>query len=594
MGPAPRDHDSAAVADKNGRIDRTRQLRVFYRISRLASTSLPPETVGGRGLRELCLALAFERAEIWLFGSNRAKMRLLSAFGEQQYAVHLKRVNVRDCAFTMEVLRRRQAIHHPNVTESLSPPEKWRPWTPVTSVFGSPLRARGRLIGVLCADRGGRRFVMPASELLVGSILSDLLAEVIASAIEREARARRHRQMVLISKVGHVISVEERLPSLARRLTTLVQRQAGCNGVLLALYDEKRRELETIAAAGVDAARVVGRRTRPRRVARTLPGGTAFLTRRPVLVEDLRERPDLTPCWPGTRSVLAVPIQHRDRALGALRLEFTAPFAVDEEDIEIFTLLGVQIGHAIRRALVVKDLHRRQADLSAVSADLDRALEEDRRRIARELHDELAQSMTAAKINLGLLKDMTVDALPAVRQTIRETGALIDRTIAETRRISMDLRPSMLDELGLVPTLRWYAHNFSQRTGIRVALEARDGGRRLGRELETLLYRFVQEGLTNVARHAKARRVRVGLRSTNGLLRASVSDDGCGISANGRRRAGLGLLGMRERIERAAGRFRIESGQGRGTRLTAEIPLRGRAAPRSRAAVPYVQTGGLA
>jgi len=219
-------------------------------------------------------------------------------------------------------------------------------------------------------------------------------------------------------------------------------------------------------------------------------------------------------------------------------------------------------------------LHTRQADLTTVSADLERALEEDRRRIARELHDELAQSMTAAKINLGLLEDLTADGAEEVCRTIRETSALIDRSIVETRRISMDLRPAMLDDLGLLPALRWYASTFSRRTGVRVFIRSRGNERRLGHVLETLLYRFVQEALTNVARHAGARRVQVDLSGGGGRLRAVVADDGIGMPGAGRRRrGGQGLLGMRERIERAGGQFRIESRRGLGTRLVAELPL---------------------
>src|SRR5262249_31606478 len=151
-------------------------------------------------------------------------------------------------------------------------------------------------------------------------------------------------------------------------------------------------------------------------------------------------------------------------------------------------------------------------------------------------------------------------------------AALIDRTIAETRRISMDLRPPMLDELGLVPALRWYADTFARRTGIQVRVEAVRSGARFRRHQGTVLYRFVQEALTNVARHARARRVVVRLSRRNGRLRALVRDDGVGIPGPLRRRTGLGLLGMRERFARAGGALQVVSVPGKGTRLVGEIP----------------------
>ena len=277
-------------------------------------------------------------------------------------------------------------------------------------------------------------------------------------------------------------------------------------------------------------------------------------------------------------------------------MEDAEPRAFDEEDIRLCSTLADQIGHAIRRARVIEALSRKQADLRAVSESLEKRLEEDRRRIARELHDELAQSMTAAKINLGLLRTLTRGAAPGVRRAILETEAVVRSTIEDTRRIAMDLRPSMLDELGLVPALRWYADTFSRRTGVGVDVQANGGGGPAQKDVNTLLFRFFQEALTNVARHARARHVRIGLSGFNGSLRAVVADDGIGMRQGGAPDQGLGLLGMRERIERVGGVLSIKSRPGRGTRLVADIPVRaaGRSGGRSRhAAKNAAFEGGL-
>jgi signal transduction histidine kinase len=329
--------------------------------------------------------------------------------------------------------------------------------------------------------------------------------------------------------------------------------------------------MEVVAVAGPPGQYSRGYRFSARPSVTTL-SPRALRSGRPIVVPDLRRGPDVCAYWPEARSVLVVPIRSRGKILGTLRLEDARPRSFEEEDVRLHATIADQIGHAIRKAGVIGALSRKQADLRAVSESLERRIEEDRRRIARELHDELGQSMTAAKINLGLLRNLTRNGAPEVRRAIRETESVVLRTIAETRRIAMDLRPSILDDLGLVPALRWYADTFSRRTGVGVELQARRNGGAIDKEINTLLFRFFQEALTNVARHARARRVRIGLNGHNGTLRAMVSDDGIGLRQAGSSHQGLRLIGMRERIARAGGALRIESRPGRGTRLVAEIP----------------------
>jgi signal transduction histidine kinase len=548
------------------------QLRSFYRIARLGSAAMSPEELAGLALKEFCRTLGFRRAEIWLLGPERRRIRCLSTFGFS-YVPPTKRVNPRDCPFTTMLLRRRQAIHHPDVCR-LSPIDKWKPWQVVTSVFGAPLRARGRVIGTLCADRGGEPFEMPARQLELGSVLSALVAEVIDSSVECQAEAKRHRQMILLNRACRAISREGRLPVLLPRLARMIREHTASQAVRMGLADQARKEMEVVASSGPEGVPPVGRRVPiNRRQSLRCPAMRAFILRKPIVVEDAAEITRAASAPPETRSSLAIPIGSQGSVVGALRLDASRPYVFDDDDVKVFSILGEQIGHAVRRARVLEALQRKQSDLEAVSESLETRLEEDRRRIARELHDEIGQSMTAAKINLGLLLGLSRGAGEDVRRLLSETAADIDRTIAETRRISMDLRPSMLDELGLLPALRWYASTFARRTGVRVEVAADNAGPRPRREVETLLYRFVQEALTNVARHARARRVRVSLAGANGTVRAIVQDDGVGFAGNGSRPGGLGLLGMRERIERQGGTLRIGSRPAKGTRLVADIPV---------------------
>ncbi len=549
------------------------QLKVFHRISRLASAGGGPAEIGPRVLGELCEALGLTRAEIWLMGPEPRKMRLLCTFG-QRYTLSPRAATVRECPFTMTLLRHRQAIHDPDVCRDRATLSQWAPWRVVTSVFGAPLRARGRVIGTLIADRHGKRFEMSVAELDLGSVLAALTAEVIAAAIGRQEKAKRHRQMLLLNRASRLISVKDREPVLLSRLALLIRSQTGCLGVVIRLYDEKFRALRVVAAAGPGGRRLLGQLCPMRRGRGSLaPGVLSFMTDRPIVVNRAKALASGETYWPDVHSALLIPIRIRRQGIGVLRLEATRRFTFDDGDAKVITLLAEQIGHAIERARVLDALRRKQADLTAVWARQERILEEDRRRISRELHDELGQSVTAARINLGLLQDLIPGGRPDVRRVIDDTAAILERTIAEARRISMDLRPAMLDELGLLPALRWYTGIVTSRTGLRVTLRARGAEGRIRREVETLLYRFVQEALTNVVRHARARRVQIVLTGADGRMRAIVSDDGVGMRLNGSAPKGLGLLGMRERLERIGGSLRIASTPAGGTRLEVSVPV---------------------
>ena len=205
-------------------------------------------------------------------------------------------------------------------------------------------------------------------------------------------------------------------------------------------------------------------------------------------------------------------------------------------------------------------LEMRSAQLEQLTRLLLRAQEEERRRLARELHDEAGQILTAAKIELDL-------------DGRTQAGALVGRALTQIRDVSHLLRPSELDDLGLLPALRSLVDDFGRRARVAARLEAPDTLARCPVELEVALYRVVQEALTNVARHAGAQRVEVSLRAEDGVVRLSVADDGTG--APGEPIPHLGLLGIRERVAALAGTLEITTAAGAGFRLDATIPVSG-------------------
>ena len=214
-------------------------------------------------------------------------------------------------------------------------------------------------------------------------------------------------------------------------------------------------------------------------------------------------------------------------------------------------------------------------DLQRLSARLVSAQEDERRTIARELHDEVGQALTAIKVELAVAgRGAPLNTREGA--AFDEARALTDHGLQLVRDLSQMLHPAMLDDLGLPETVAWYLNAFSKRTGVRADLVQDRMEDRLASEIETCLYRIVQEALTNVARHAEARTCRVYLQRLPRTVLLTVEDDGKGFPSRdgttGDVRRGLGLLGIGERVSGFRGSLTIETAPGKGTRLTVELP----------------------
>jgi len=280
----------------------------------------------------------------------------------------------------------------------------------------------------------------------------------------------------------------------------------------------------------------------------------------------------------GSNCRVSVPLQSRDRALGVMNLLAESPEAIGPEELRLLTAIGHQIGVAVENAQLYAELQQKEALRGQLLRKVIAAQEEERRRIARELHDQYAQALSALSVSLEAAERALPPDETRARAQLRSVQALSAETLDQTYRLIFDLRPTTLDDLGLVPALRWFVETRLQPHGLKVELEAEEFRQRLPAEMETALYRVFQEGLSNVVRHARARHVQIRLAADATRFTGRIRDDGCGFDpqsvqgadAEGR---GLGLLGMQERIELLGGQFTIDSAPGRGTELRIEIPL---------------------
>jgi two-component system sensor histidine kinase UhpB len=235
-----------------------------------------------------------------------------------------------------------------------------------------------------------------------------------------------------------------------------------------------------------------------------------------------------------------------------------------------------RLGDTLNSMLDVLQEHRKQ--LQKMSEQVLAAQEDERKRIARELHDETAQALTTLLIRLKILEKARTDT--EVRGQIDELRELTADTLEAVRKLAVELRPATLDDLGLLAALEAYTESYRSRMPGRVTFKAQgfeDRDRRLPPQIELVLYRVVQEALTNVAKHANAHTIRVELSRNIDEVVASVSDDGDGFDVADMMRSrerGLGLFGMQERLALVRGQLAIDSASGNGTRVSARVPLR--------------------
>jgi len=232
------------------------------------------------------------------------------------------------------------------------------------------------------------------------------------------------------------------------------------------------------------------------------------------------------------------------------------------------------------RKAIEKELQNCAQKLRALTAHIQSVREEERTRIAREIHDELGQALTGLRMDLSWLEKRLPGDLTQPAAKIRSMFGLIDDTIQSVRRIASDLRPQVLDEEGLMGAIKLQAREFQARTGIRCKVDLPDVPFVMDQERATGVLRIVQEAMTNVARHARATRVDIRLRLDAGCLVLSVLDNGLGISPTALRSPkALGLRGVRERALLLGGRVAIERADGRGTSVRLSVPLHVQATP---------------
>jgi signal transduction histidine kinase len=435
---------------------------------------------------------------------------------------------------------------------------------PMRGFLGVPILLRGVAYGnlYLTEKEGGEDFSEEDEELVM------LLAAQAAVAIENarlyESARRWSRQLEslhdVVRALGEETDLEQLLDLVCRRLRELI----GARLALIALPEaDGNLRIAAIDGEGEAAYGLLGHRLRPDRS----KVGRVLDRRQSARVDSILEDPEVDQEEArrmGVRTGLYVPLVVRGRAIGivAVHDKLGAEARFTDADLRVAEIFAA-------RAAVAVDLSQRVAR-DTVRRVVE-AQELERRRLARELHDETGQALTS--ILLGLKAIRAAEEPAEAEHAEAEVRGLVVQALQDVRRLAVELRPTALDDFGLVPALERLASTFEERSGIQTAVEAGVGDERFPPEVETVLYRLVQEALTNVVKHAAADHVSIVLTRRDGGIGAIVEDDGQGFVPDQAGEEALGLVGMRERIALVGGTLAVESTPGTGTALVAYVPL---------------------
>jgi signal transduction histidine kinase len=425
---------------------------------------------------------------------------------------------------------------------------------PMHTFLGVPVLLRGNAYGnlYLTEKEDGRDFTDEDEELV--TLLAVQAAVAIENARLYESATRWSRQLESINEIAARLVQEIELTPLLELVAERLRELIDARAVAVAL-PQADGSVRIEASAGEEmAGTVLGLASKSVRV---------LERRRSERVDSVLDDPEVDQEFSrrlGARAAIWVPLVVRDQAIGLL-------FAIDklgpdprfgDDDLRLAESFASRAGVAV-------DLSRRvEGDaLRRVVA----AQEQERARLALELHDETGQALTSILLGLKRIEESpTPEHVAEVRERVVET-------LRSVRQLAVELRPSALDDFGLEAALRRLVEGFAENAGVRVDLHARIGDERLPAEVETALYRIVQEALTNVAKHSQAESVSLFLTRSARNVSLLVEDDGRGYDESETRPDALGLVGMRERVALLGGTFSVESVRGRRTTIAVEVPL---------------------
>jgi signal transduction histidine kinase len=407
--------------------------------------------------------------------------------------------------------------------------------------------------------------------------ITDQLAIAVAHSRLLAETQRRATELATLNNAGQAITSTLDLDAVLKQALIEANAMIEAEGTAILLYDPDHDDLVFASAASPGAEQMVGMRV----PCEGSIAGWAVVNKQPLLVRDVQDDPrffsgvdDTTGLT--TRSLIAVPLIYLDRMVGVIEAANKARGSFNQHDLELLSALASPTAIAIENARLFEQLRERREQLRQLARQVVVAQEEERQRLSHELHDEAGQMLTALSIQLRLTQSDLPAGADELRSRLGEAAGLAEDTLDMLRSIARDLRPPALETAGLNSTLEGLCHNFAHWIQLSIHYDGAEVNG-LSDAANISLYRFLQEALTNIAKHAGATEVWISLDKQEDGISLSVKDDGKGFDPNGVQfktgpQQGIGLVGMRERLELLGGRVEIEAAAGQGARLTAYLP----------------------
>ncbi|MEZ5397298.1 MAG: GAF domain-containing sensor histidine kinase [Bryobacterales bacterium] len=363
-----------------------------------------------------------------------------------------------------------------------------------------------------------------------------------------------------------------RVKDLLRRVLETLTRTFRAHGGAILLLDESTSQLATKASKGMSRSLV---RSFDAKLGEGFAGSIAA-SGKPQIIVDAKndERIASKKIRDEFHSVWGVPLTVRGKTTGVVALGFSYEYHCLPREMKLFEAIAERCALAIEKAQLMEELRLREERIRQLGEHMMKVEEEERRRISRELHDEVGQALLVVRLYLEMIESMLEKEKKPARTKLQDTREVVETTIVEMRRLISALSPNVLQELGLPASIRQFIKNLSRTFPGRVRMrmsnveELPDGPK-------IMMYRLVQECFTNAVKHSNARNVSVELTRRNGLVRMRMHDDGVGfsIAEASQKRESFGIAGMRERVELLGGKIDIASAPGKGTKVSIAIPV---------------------
>ena len=428
------------------------------------------------------------------------------------------------------------------------------------------LRAKGQVNGLLFVGARSACPLLRQEEELLRTICN-IIGTFVENVRLYQERVRDLQIERTMNQIAEEITSELELDRTLPKVIHLAVDMMHADGGVIALWDETKNQITYpyLYRLPPELSQITASREQSL-------SGQVIGSGRPTVIDDYRTYPRAVPGFvaAGLTSVAVVPIVRGDRTFGALSvLSLHKTKSFSKRDIAILTAIGRQAGIAIENAYLYENMR-------FYARKITQAQESERKRIARELHDDTIQSLIALTRHLEALT--AVAGLPEaaaerIRRLQEETGDMIRRV----RRFSQALRPSILDDLGLLPTLEEMMTELRRKDGLEAEFRFLGTERRLSSEAELILFRIAQEAVSNVRKHAQARRVTMTVEMSDCSVKLTVQDDGRGfqppaLTDHPASASGLGLIGMHERAKLLGGTLVVDSAPGQGTRIYVNVP----------------------